>query len=193
MLHVRDNDQWSACCWKRWLQRGLPLCESSSAAVVHSYPQAALTHTRTDAYSILPHMSICISLLTPTHTYTRSRTGTHTYISISQTVKSKAQQWTNRVTEGPRTTVITLPHDSIQWICPVTSKHALFHQAPEKHVCHVALWGLCVPQLAGPCIIIQHLNGYHSSYGKSSPGSDLNMTAGTYHRIFESKAGESRA
>lgn len=29
-------------------------------------------------------------------------------------------------------------------------------------------------------------------FSKSSSGSDLNMTAGTYNRIFESKAGESR-
>lgn len=82
--------------------------------------------------SILPQTSICMPVWTPTHTYTRSRTGTHTHKPISQTVKSKVQRWTNRGTEGPRTAAITPLHDSIQGTCPVTSKHALCHQAPKN-------------------------------------------------------------
>lgn len=66
------------------------------------------------------------------HTHTRSRTETHTHKPISQTVKSKVRRWTNRGTEGPRTAATTPLHDSIQGTCPVTSKHALCHQAPKN-------------------------------------------------------------
>ena len=88
----------------------------------------------------------------------------------------------------PAATAITPLHDSD----PIQTRS--LSPRCEKHVCHVALWGfMCSPP---------HRSKYNYSASQwslfifstatSSPGCDLNMTERTYHRKFESKAGESR-
>lgn len=78
------------------------------------------------------HIHASINSHTYIYTLTHKHTHTHMHKSISQTGKSKVQRWINRGTEDPRTTAITLSHDSIQGVCPVTSKHALCHQTPKN-------------------------------------------------------------
>lgn len=147
----------------------------------------------TDILCAAIHEHFHVDINSHTYIYTLTHKQTHTHKSISQTVKSKAQRWINRRTEDPRTTAITLSHDSIQGICPVTSKHALCHQARKTCLSCCPLSVMCSPTRRSKYnYSASQWTPFIFSCGKSSPGSDLNTTARSYHRIFESKAGESR-
>lgn len=176
----------------------MPLCESSSAAaVVRSFPRAAVTHTlaytHTDGLYTTTHERMHASIIIPTirtHTNTEART----HETISQTVKSKVPRWTNRASEGPRTTVITLCRMTQFREYAQSHQNMLFVTRPRKTCLS------CCP-LRVMCSPTRRSKYNYSATqrppfifpdGKSSPGSDLNMTAKTYHRIFESKAGEFR-
>lgn len=117
----------------------------------------------THAYSVMPHESVHASIYSHTYICTHKQKHRLPHKSISQTVKSKEQRWINRGTEDPHTAEITPPHDSIQGICPVTSKHALCFQPAKNMFVMLPSWGLCIPHLTGPVIIIQHVNGCYSS------------------------------
>lgn len=197
MLHVRDNDQWSARCWKRWLQRGLPLCErSSAAAAVRSFPFPGLQwHTSTHrSCSIPPHTSICTPVWTPTHTHTHAHALRRTHINLlvrpwkakcgdGQTEGLKAHapqrqprcmtQFREHAQSHQNMLFVTRPRKTCLSCCPLRVMCSPTRRS--KYNYSASQW---------PPFIV--------SDGKSSAGSDLNMTAGTYHRIFESKAGESR-
>lgn len=76
--------QRSVCCWKPWLQRRRPLCERSSAAVVRSIPQAAVTHTHRCIFYNATHGHVRASTDASTRTHARARTPTRTHSSGSK-------------------------------------------------------------------------------------------------------------
>lgn len=105
------------------------------------------THTHTHTY----RCTLCTATQQLMHASMNAHTYihmfTHTHKSISQTVKRKVQRWTNRASEGPRTTAITLLHDSIQGTCPVTSKQALCRQDPKNMFVMLPSEGYVFPNL----------------------------------------------
>lgn len=189
MQRLCDRVQRSVCRWKPWLQR----TQATVRAVIcrcgpfHS-PGCCVTH-RPILYNATHGQCACQRCLQLTHTdmCARSQAQTPTRIHSSAS-KRQCAVMDKQQARRPAATAITPLHDSDHIQTRSLSPRC------EKHVCHVALWGfMCSPP---------HRSKYNYSASQWSlfifssatwsPGCDLNMTERTYHRIFESKAGEFR-